>query len=245
MNESLSTILSEVNEVMFISESQVDPETGELLPLTEELEEKLNAGLQKLTKKIDNIGYAMVMQEKEIEGCKAIKAMADAKIKSKQNSAKRFKAYLAKIIRLYGSQNDKGVYCLKGNLVTAKDNSGYKFEIDKKVVKDSDSTKYEDIVVRFPRNIYDSRPALRKAFDTLEDISIDFEINETRLKEDYEKQFNELNNIKEGITAESLALTLPKDQIKYPIIPGIRKVWEDKTTFLGTKKLSVEDGKSE
>jgi hypothetical protein len=239
--ESLSTILGEVNEVMCIVESQVDPETGELLPLSIELEERLNAGLAKLIKKVDNIGYAMVMSEKEIEGYKAIKAMADAKIKSKQNSLKRFKAYFAKIIRHYGSQNDKGVYFLKGNFVTAKDNSGYKFEINKETVQNAHLSKYDDIVIRFPRNLYDSRPALKKVIDTTAE-SIDFEINESRLKEDYEKRFNELNGIKEGILAESLILSLPKDKIKYPTIPGIQKVWEDKTTFLGTKKLSVEDG---
>jgi hypothetical protein len=238
---SLSTIIGEVNEVMCIVESQYDPETGELLPLTPELEEKLNTGLQKLTKKIDSIGYAMVMSDKELEGYKAIKAMADAKIKSKQSSTKRFKAYLAKIVRAYGSQNDKGVYQLKGNLVTAKDNSGYEFEIDEAFLKDSAQPEHQDVVVRIPRKKYESRVAFKKAIDEVAE-SISFELNKERLKNEYEKQFNELNGIKENIDADSLMLSLPKDKIKYPQMAGIRKLWVDKTTFLGLKKLGVEDG---
>jgi hypothetical protein len=105
-------------------------------------------------------------------------------------------------------------------------------------LKDLNDPKYQDIVITFPRAEYDSKLKVRKVIDDLAD-TISFELNENRLKADYDKEFNELNGIKENITAESLALSLPKDKIKYPAIIGIKKVWTDKVSILGLKKLDV------
>jgi hypothetical protein len=242
--ESLSLILGEVNEVMGLIEQYSDPATGEVLEIPPEIEARLNSSLSLLSKKIDNIGFSIVMQDKEIEGYKAIKALVDIKIRSKQKSQKRFKAYLAKIIRQLGTQNDKGVYSLKGNIVTAKDNSGFEYEIDKETLKELDQHEYQDIIIKFPRDLYDKNLSIKKSIDKIAE-TISFELNEDRLKADYDKEFNELNSIKDGITEESLAISLPKDKIKYPAIIGIKKIWVDKTTFLGLKKLDVGDTNAE
>lgn len=95
--------------------------------LTPELDKLLEVKQQEVINKIDNVGFAVVSRQKEIEALKIMEESVIARRKSLENDLARFKAWLSDCVRNFGSENvGKKTYTAKvlaGQVITIKDNT--------------------------------------------------------------------------------------------------------------------------
>lgn len=102
---------------------QIAENDGEMTP---EIEAHLNQMAVEIPKKVDNIGFFVVMREKEVESLKIMEKSIYAKRKSIEKSIDRLKSWLAYPARQFGEDGK-----LKGAVVTIKDISCEKVEVMK------------------------------------------------------------------------------------------------------------------
>ena len=117
--------------------------------LTPETEKQLEAVQTEITHKVDNVGFSVVMKEKEIEAMKVIEQSIAAKRRALENDLSRFKIWLSDCVRNFGIDAGYSAKVLKGNVVTIKDNTKEVLTYDSDRVKDSH--KVDVITIEVPR----------------------------------------------------------------------------------------------
>ena len=242
-SRTIINISKDIERIYELIEQYADPETGEL-NIPARVEKDLQKFTGQLNTKADAIGFAQIKKEKEIEALKQMKASITARQKTIENSINRVKKFLAPICRRYGTPAGKrNLPALQGQVIKIKDNSRYEYELDADLPKQLRKThiddypiKYRTVSITIPLQKY--QQLLQNGFDENICLSVDHTgLNKDKLKEDYQKEFNKLNSVKENTKAASLPLTKPKNKIKYPNITGIKQIWKDNVTILGLKKL--------
>lgn len=101
--------------------NEIAQNEGEITP---EIEAKLNAVAAQIPKKVDQIGFFVVMREKEIEALKIVENTAKNRRQSIEKAIKRLKSWLQFPVDEWGEEGK-----LKGAIVTIKDISKDVIEI--------------------------------------------------------------------------------------------------------------------
>jgi uncharacterized protein (UPF0335 family) len=98
--------------------------------LTPETEKQLAVLQKEITAKVDNVGLAIVLKQKEIEGLKNFEYAIAEKRRSLENSLSRFKLWLTDCVQSFGSDQGYTGKVLKGKVVTIKDDTKEKLTFD-------------------------------------------------------------------------------------------------------------------
>lgn len=227
-------ITKDVSDVYELIEQNIDIETGEI---PEELSERLDSLLAQLSDKVEAIGFGQIMKDKEIEALQEMKKSIDHRIKVTKNSKENFKKFLAPIVRKFGTPTGKNNdLTLVGPVVKIKDISRFVFETEPEAaIKD----EHKLVTLTVPFKYYQDN--LEEISSNENILSIDFGVDWEKMKLEYDLKFSEMNKTSvEG--TDLLPMKMKKDEIKFPEIPGLRKIWKNNVSFLGLKKLEVDNG---
>lgn len=235
MATSIIGITKEANQIFHLLESeeiqqQIEENHGEI---PEELTQRIDSMILQFKEKSDSVGFAQVMHDKEIEALQIMKKSIEQRIRSKKNATERFKAFLAPIVRQYGEENKSGYKQLVGDVVKIKDISNFVFELDfEKPQRDQQiriedyPEKYQTMEITIPKTVFDELPELLQK----EILSAKLSINTDKLKDDFNKKM-----------AEGNKAIIEKKLISFPDLVGISQKFQNKVSFLGLKKLEVNN----
>ena len=143
--------------------------------ITQEVEEKLSRAEVAIIEKVDNVGFYVRRQEKEIEVLKEFELSAKNHRSVKEADLKGFKVWLARAVRAFGSAEGYSSKVLAGQVVKIKDISKDVLTLNENLIED----KYRKVVVTLEMSvpeyekIYSGKGMIRKFLDCSNSKSVE------------------------------------------------------------------------